>query len=146
MEYIFEVINIRQLDGFPNHSYLVKIDEDLRNLQKSIEERGIDEPLIVRKINDHYQVISGHQRKKACELSGIEEIPVIVVEIDDGAAILLVDSNLHRRKILKSELEFAYRLKNEALRHQGRKYLDIDTFCPVDTKYNPQSAQLIADQ
>lgn len=145
MEYKFEVINIRQLDEFPNHPYQVKVDEDLRNLQKSIEERGVDEPLIVRKIDDHYQVISGHRRKKACELSGIEEIPVRIVEIDDDeAAILLVDSNLHRRKILKSELAFAYRLKYEALKHQG-KAIDEASY-PLDTKYNTDSAQRIANE
>ena len=64
MEYIFEVINIRKLEEFPNYPYQVKIDEDLRTMQKSTEEKGIDELLIVRKIDDRYKVISGHRRKK----------------------------------------------------------------------------------
>ncbi|MEE0967486.1 MAG: ParB/RepB/Spo0J family partition protein, partial [Bacilli bacterium] len=112
MEYVFKVVDISQLDEFPNHPYQVRIDEDLRNLQNSISERGVDEPLIVRNINDRYQVISGHRRMKACELAGIHDVPIRVVDLDDDeAVIMMVDSNLHRRKLLKSELAFAYRMK-----------------------------------
>lgn len=147
MEYVFKVVNLTELDEFPNHPYQVRIDEDLRNLQNSIKERGVDEPLIVRTVNHRYQVISGHRRMKACELAGVNEIPIRIVDLDDDeAAILLVDSNLQRRKLLKSELAYAYRMKNEALNHQGKKFIDEETLCQVGTKYNTQTAQLIANK
>lgn len=146
MEYVFKVVDLSQLDEFPNHPYQVRIDEDLRNLQNSISERGVDEPLIVRNINDRYQVISGHRRMKACELAGIRDVPIRIVDLDDDeAVIMMVDSNLHRRKLLKSELAFAYRMKYEALKHQG-KFIDDSTSYQVGTKYNTDSAQLIADE
>ena len=145
MEYVYEVVNLQQLDEFPNHPYQVRIDEDLRNLQKSIMERGVDEPLIVRKINDRYQIISGHRRMKACQLAEINDVPVRIVDLnDDEAVIMMIDSNLHRRKLLKSELAFAYRMKYEALKHQG-KVIDEASY-PVDTKYNTDSAQRIANE
>lgn len=145
MEYVYEVVNLQQLDEFPNHPYQVRIDEDLRNLQKSIMERGVDEPLIVRKIDDRYQIISGHRRMKACQLAEINDVPVRIVDLnDDEAVIMMVDSNLQRRKLLKSELAFAYRMKYEALKHQG-KVIDEASY-PVDTKYNTDSAQRIANE
>ncbi|WP_278452452.1 ParB/RepB/Spo0J family partition protein [Thomasclavelia spiroformis] len=145
MEYVYKVVNLQQLDEFPNHPYQIRIDEDLRNLQKSIMERGVDEPLIVRKIDDRYQVISGHRRMKACQLAEINDIPVRIVDLnDDEAVIMMVDSNLQRRKLLKSELAFAYRMKYEALKHQG-KVIDEASY-PVDTKYNTDSAQRIANE
>lgn len=145
MEYVFKVVDLSQLDEFPNHPYQVRVDEDLRNLQNSISERGVDEPLIVRNINDRYQVISGHRRMKACELAGIHDIPIRVVDLDDDeAVIMMVDSNLHRRKLLKSELAFAYRMKNEALKHQGKRFVEDETYGHVDQKYNTISTQRIA--
>ncbi len=147
MEYVYKVVNLQQLDEFPNHPYQVRIDEDLRNLQKSIMERGVDEPLIVRKIDDRYQVISGHRRMKACQLADISNVPVRIVDLnDDEAVVMMVDSNLHRRKLLKSELAFAYRMKNEVLKHQGKKFIDETTLCPVGTNYSTHSAQIIANQ
>lgn len=145
MKYVYKVVNLQQLDEFPNHPYQVRIDEDLRNLQKSIMERGVDEPLIVRKIDDRYQVISGHRRMKVCQLAEISNVPVRIVDLnDDEAVVMMVDSNLHRRKLLKSELAFAYRMKYEALKHQG-KVIDEASY-PVDTKYNTDSAQRIANE
>lgn len=145
MEYVFKVVNLQQLEKFPNHPYQVKIDEDLRNLQNSIKERGVDEPLIVRPIGEKYQIISGHRRMKACELAGVNEIPIRVVDLDDDeAAILLVDSNLQRRKLLKSELAYAYRMKNEALKHQGKKYVDEKTLDQVGPKYKTNTIKFIA--
>lgn len=145
MEYVYKVVNLQQLDEFPNHPYQVRIDEDLRNLQKSIMERGVDEPLIVRKIDDRYQVISGHRRMKACQLAEINDVPVRIVDLNnDEAVVMMVDSNLQRRKLLKSELAFAYRMKYEALKHQG-KVIDEASY-PVDTKYNTDSAQRIANE
>ena len=144
MEYVFKVVDLSQLDEFPNHPYQVRIDEDLRNLQNSISERGVDEPLIVRNINDRYQVISGHRRMKACELAGIHDVPIRVVDLDDDeAVIMMVDSNLHRRKLLKSELAFAYRMKHEALKHQGKIVEDL-TSSQLETKYSTDTARQLA--
>lgn len=147
MEYVFKVVDLSQLDEFPNHPYQVRIDEDLRNLQNSISERGVDEPLIVRHINDRYQVISGHRRMKACELAGINEVPIRVVDLDDDeAVIMMVDSNLHRRKLLKSELAFAYRMKNEALKHQGKRFVEDETLDQLGPKYSTSTSRQIAYQ
>ena len=147
MEYVFKVVDLSQLDEFPNHPYQVRIDEDLRNLQNSITERGVDEPLIVRNINDRYQVISGHRRMKACELAGIKDVPIRVVYLDDDeAVIMMVDSNLHRRKLLKSELAFAYRMKNEALKHQGKRFVDEETLDQLGPKYSTSTSRQIAYQ
>lgn len=147
MEYVFKVVDLSQLDEFPNHPYQVRIDEDLRNLQNSISERGVDEPLIVRSINDRYQVISGHRRMKACELAGIKDVPIRVVDLDDDeAVIMMVDSNLHRRKLLKSELAFAYRMKNEALKHQGKRFVDEETLDQLGPKYSTSTSRQIAYQ
>lgn len=147
MEYVFKVVDLSQLDEFPNHPYQVRIDEDLRNLQNSISERGVDEPLIVRSINDRYQVISGHRRMKACELAGISNVPIRVVDLDDDeAVIMMVDSNLHRRKLLKSELAFAYRMKNEALKHQGKRFVDEETLDQLGPKYSTSTSRQIAYQ
>lgn len=144
MEYVFKVVDLSQLDEFPNHPYQVRIDEDLRNLQNSISERGVDEPLIVRNINDRYQVISGHRRMKACELAGIRDVPIRIVDLDDDeAVIMMVDSNLHRRKLLKSELAFAYRMKHEALKHQGKIVEDL-TSSQLETKYSTDTARQLA--
>lgn len=147
MEYVFKVVDLSQLDEFPNHPYQVRIDEDLGNLQNSISERGVDEPLIVRSINDRYQVISGHRRMKACELAGIKDVPIRVVDLDDDeAVIMMVDSNLHRRKLLKSELAFAYRMKNEALKHQGKRFVDEETLDQLGPKYSTSTSRQIAYQ
>ncbi|MFR8583484.1 MAG: ParB/RepB/Spo0J family partition protein [Thomasclavelia ramosa] len=143
MEYVFKVVDLSQLDEFPNHPYQVRIDEDLRNLQNSISERGVDEPLIVRNINDRYQVISGHRRMKACELAGIHDVPIRVVDLDDDEAVIMIDSNLHRRKLLKSELAFAYRMKHEALKHQGKIVEDL-TSSQLETKYSTDTARQLA--
>lgn len=145
MEYVFKVVDLTELDEFPNHPYQVRIDEDLRNLQNSIKDRGVDEPLIVRPVDHRYQIISGHRRMKACELAGVHDIPVRIVNLDDDeAVIMMVDSNLQRRKLLKSELAYAYRMKNEALKHQGKRYIDDVTLDQVEPKYTTTTAMLIA--
>lgn len=146
MNYNVELVSLNELVPFPNHPYKVDINEDLRNLQHSIEERGIDEPLIVRRVNDKLQIISGHRRFLASKLANLQNIPVRIVDLDDDqAAIMLVDSNLHRRNVLHSELAFAYKMKFDALKHQGKVKDDL-TMCPVGTKYNTDSAEHIARQ
>lgn len=116
-------ISIEKLHPFANHPYKVQDNEEMERLAESIQQNGVLSPIIVRpKENtaDEYEIISGHRRVMACRKAGIEEIPALVVFLDrDAAAIVLVDSNLHREHILPSEKAFAYKMKAEALAHQG---------------------------
>ena len=116
-------IEIEKLKPFENHPYKVVENEEMNNLTQSIKENGILSPLIVRPIkNGEYEIISGHRRLFAGKQAGLTKIPAIVCEMDrDTAAITLVDSNLHRENILPSEKAFAYKLKAEALSHQGKR-------------------------
>lgn len=117
-------IPISKLHPFRGHPYQVRDDDEMDALIESIQEQGILTPLIVRpleKTEDEYEIISGHRRLHAARKAGITEIPAFVYALDrDAAAIALVDSNLHREHILPSEKAFAYKLKMEALKHQGR--------------------------
>ena len=119
-----KTIHIANLHPFEGHPYQVRDDEEMDALVESIREHGILTPLIVRPLEDvpmEYEVISGHRRLHAAQKAGIVEIPAIVHAISrEEAAIQLVDSNLHREHILPSEKAFAYKLKFDALRHQGR--------------------------
>ena len=116
-------IPIYQLHPFENHPYKVQDNEEMERLTESIMQHGILTPIIVRPLEnttDEYEIISGHRRVMASQKAGIIEIPALVVSLDrDAAAIVLVDSNLHREHILPSEKAFAYKLKAEALAHQG---------------------------
>jgi ParB family chromosome partitioning protein len=116
-------IRIEDIDSFKNHPFLVNHDESLKELAKSIKENGLLNPLIVRKKeNGRYEMISGHRRKEALELNGIKEVEVYVKELnDDEATIYMVDSNIYREKILPSEKAFAYKMKMDAMKHQGKK-------------------------
>ncbi len=97
-------------------------DDSMVELAESIQMFGVLIPIIVRQKDDKYEIISGHRRKRACEIAGKNIIPAVVVKLnDDEAAILLVDSNLQREKLLPSERAYAYKLKLEALKHQGIK-------------------------
>ena len=129
-----EYIDIDKITDFPNHPFQVKCDEKMENMVKSIKEYGEIMPVIVRpKENGTYEMISGHRRKKACELAGLKEIKSIVKELtDDEATILMVDSNIQREEILPSEKAFAYKMKLEAMKHQGIRN-DL-TLSPLDTK------------
>jgi len=116
-----ENIDISLLDEFPNHPFKVLKNEDLEKLKESIKENGVFEPIIVRKRNDRYEIVSGHRRKLASSLVGLTSIPCIIRNLtDDEATILMVDSNMHRDKILPSEKAKAYKMKMEALNHQGQ--------------------------
>ena len=118
-------IDITKLHDFENHPYKVLDNEEMEQLTESIMQYGMIAPIVVRpKENtaDEYEIISGHRRVMACRKAGIEEVPALVVSLDrDAAAIALVDSNLHREHVLPSEKAFAYKMKAEALEHQGRK-------------------------
>ena len=108
---------------FSKHPYKVRDDEAMRDMVESIKQYGVLSPAIARPMPDGgYELVSGHRRKRACELAGLETMPVIVRELDDdAAAILVVDSNLQREDLLTSERAFAYKLKLEAIRHQGER-------------------------
>ena len=114
-------ISLNDIDDFPKHPFKVIDNEDMKQMVESISENGVLVPTLVRpKENGKYEMISGHRRKFASELAGLETIPCIVRELtDDEATIIMVDSNLQREKILPSEKAFAYKLKMEALSHQG---------------------------
>ena len=116
-------IEIEKLRPFENHPYYVKDDDEMMDLTESIKENRILSPLIVRPIeNGEYEIISGHRRLFASKRAGLTEVPALIYEMDrDAAAIALVDSNLHRDNVLPSERAFAYKLKMEALSHQGKR-------------------------
>lgn len=116
------VIPIAKLHPFEGHPYKVLDNEEMEALTESIHVEGILSPLIVRPLEntDEYEVISGHRRLHAAQRAGLSKVPVLVYEISrEEAAIMLVDSNLHREHILPSEKAFAYKLKMEALTHRG---------------------------
>ena len=117
-------ISIEKLHPFKDHPYKVMDDEEMEALTESIHTEGILSPLIVRPLEgtDEYEVISGHRRLHAAQRAGLSEIPALVYEISrEEAAVMLVDSNLHREHILPSEKAFAYRLKADALNHIGER-------------------------
>ena len=115
-------IPVSKLRPFEGHPFKVKDDEEMNTLIESVQTQGILSPLIVRPIEntDKYEVISGHRRLHAAIKAGITEVPALIYALDrDSAAIALVDSNLHREHILPSEKAFAYKMKLEAMKHQG---------------------------
>ncbi len=114
---------VKSLRDFSRHPYKVRDDEAMRDMAESVKQYGVLSPAIARPLPEGgYELVSGHRRKRACELAGLETMPVIVRELDDdAAAILVVDSNLQREGLLPSERAFAYKLKLEALRHQGQR-------------------------
>ena len=124
-----EHLPIEKLRPFEGHPFKVADNEEMDQLVESIMAQGVLTPLVVRPLeNGEYEVISGHRRLHACKRAGIESVPVLITNMDrDAAAIALVDSNLHREHILPSEKAFAYKLKMDAMSHQG-------TSCQVGTK------------
>ena len=116
-------LSASQLEPFQGHPFRVASGGEMEQLKESIREYGVLSPLLVRPRGDgRYEIVSGHRRKAACEALGITELPVLVRDMtDDEAVILMVDSNIQREHILPSEKAFAYKMKMEALRHQGKK-------------------------
>ena len=118
-----KIISIDKLHPFENHPYKVQDNEEMEVLAESIKEHGIVSPVIVRPLEntiDEYEIISGHRRVMASRKAGITEVPALIVSLDrDAAAIVLVDSNLHREHILPSEKAYAYKMKLDAMKHQG---------------------------
>ena len=124
-------IKISDIDDFKNHPYKVELGDELNTLVESIKLNGLLVPIVVRRKEDNrYELLSGHRRKKVYEILGIEEIDTIIKDLNDNeATIFMVDSNMYREKLLPSEKAFAYRLKMEAMKHQGK------TSCHNGTKF-----------
>ena len=129
-----EDVSIKDIDNFPNHPFKVIDNEELLQMVDSIKDKGVIVPVLVRPKEDgRYEMISGHRRKRASELAGIDKIPCIIRNLsDDEAIIAMVDSNMQREEILPSERAFAYKMKLDALNHQGKR-TDL-TSCQVGTK------------
>ena len=127
-------IPLTEIDDFPDHPFQVRLDEDMDQLVESVKERGIITPITLRKKDDgRYEIVSGHRRKKACELAGLKTIPAEIKELTrDEAIILMVESNLQRSVILPSEKAFSYKMRLEAMNRQGQR-TDL-TFSPLDKK------------
>ena len=131
-----EEVNISLIDNFKNHPFKVLDNEEMQTLENSIKNNGLMEAVIIRPKEDgRFEMISGHRRLMACKKLGLETIPCRIRELtDDEATIYMVDSNLHREKLLPSEKAFAYKMKYEALRHQGTSLPQDSTLRPVVTK------------
>ena len=127
-------IPLTEIDNFPDHPFKVRDDEDMLQLVESVKERGVITPATVRQKEDgRYELVSGHRRKRACELAGFETLRCEVVDLDrDAATILMVESNYQRSQILPSEKAFAYKMRLEAMKRQGQRS-DL-TLSPVGTK------------
>lgn len=127
-------VNLSKIDNFKEHPFLVNNDSSLMELVKSIKENGLLNLMVVREQeNGRYELISGHRRKKALEILGIQEIEVVLKELnDDEATIFMVDSNIYRERVLPSEKVFAYKMKMDAIKHQekslGTKYPKLRSF------------------
>lgn len=135
-------IPIFQISDFPEHPFKVKQDEAMLEMSESVRQYGVLVPGLVRQLEDgSYQMVSGHRRKLASRLAGLDTLPCIVRDLsDDEAIIVMVDSNLQREKVLPSEKAFAYKMKLEAMRRQGKR-TDL-TLSPLETKL--RTSELIA--
>ena len=116
-------VPLREIDDFPDHPFKVKLDEDMDQLVESIKERGVIVPITLRQKEDgRYEIVSGHRRRKACELAGLETVRAEIKEMTrDEAIILMVESNLQRSHILPSEKAFSYKMRLEAMNRQGQR-------------------------
>ncbi len=124
-------IKLSDIDSFKNHPFKVNKDDSLNELITSIRENGLLNPLVVRrKANNRFELLSGHRRKLALELNGVEEADCFIKDLDDDEAIIyMVDSNIYRSKILPSEKAFAYKMKLDAIKHQGKKKILLHKMC-----------------
>ena len=139
-------VPISELVPFKDHPFRVVDDDHMMETVESVKEYGVLVPVIVRPLEDGlYEIVSGHRRKRACELAGIDEIPVIIRDLDDDeATIIMVDSNLQRETILPSERAKAYQMKLEAIKHQGKRH--EMTSAQLGQKLDEQTARAIVAQ
>lgn len=144
---IFE-IPLTEIDDFPDHPFKVRMDEDMDQLVESVKSRGVITPVTLRQKEDgRYEIVSGHRRKKACELAGLETVPAEIKELTrDEAIILMVESNFQRSTILPSEKAFAYKMRLDAMKRlPGRP--SKENSCPVGTDLRGQrSDELLASE
>lgn len=138
-------IPLTEIDDFPDHPFQVRMDEDMDQLVESVKSRGIITPITLRQKEDgRYEIISGHRRRKACELAGLEMVPAEIKELTrDEAIILMVESNLQRSVILPSEKAFAYKMRLEAMKRQGQR-TDL-TSDPLGPKSGSRSNEDLAE-
>lgn len=137
-------ISIDLIDEFPNHPFKVRMDENMMEMADSVKQHGILVPAIIRPKEDgRFEMVAGHRRMTACMIAGKEEIPCIVRDLtDEEATIIMVDSNLQREQLLPSEKSFAYKMKLDALKRQGKR-LDL-TSDPVGPKLGHRSNEELA--
>ena len=138
-------IPLTEIDDFPDHPFKVRDDEDMVQLVESIKERGVITPATVRQKEDgRYELVSGHRRKRACELAGFDTLRCEVVDLTrDEATILMVESNYQRSQILPSEKAFAYKMRNEAMKRQAGRP-SKENVSPVGT--NLRTDEIIAQE
>lgn len=143
----FEEIPLSKIDSFPNHPFKVVDNDDMQQLADSVKENGVINPAIVREKSDgRYELISGHRRKRACELAGLTTLKCAVMKIsDDEATVYMVDSNFQRSKVLPSEKAFAYKMRMDAMKRQGKR-TDL-TCAPLGHKSeNKKSRDILSQQ
>lgn len=135
-------IPLSEIDDFPDHPFKVMLDEDMDQLVQSIKERGIITPITLRQKEDgRYEIVSGHRRKKACELAGLETVKSEIKELTrDEAIILMVESNYQRSSILPSEKAFAYKMRLEAMKRQQGERTDL-TSAPLGQKLDSKTTR-----
>ena len=141
-------IPLSEIDDFPNHPFKVKMDEDMNQLVQSVKERGVITPITLRQKEDgRYEIVSGHRRRKACELAGLERVPAEIKELSrDEAIILMVESNLQRSIILPSEKAFSYKMRLEAMKRQAGRP-PKDNYSPLGNNLaGTTSSELMAEQ
>ena len=137
-------IPLTEIDDFPDHPFKVRLDEDMEQLIESVKSRGVITPITLRrKENGRYEIVSGHRRRKACELAGLATVPAEIKELTrDEAIILMVESNLQRSVILPSEKAFSYKMRLEAMKRQQGERTDL-TSVPVGQKLSTR--EMIAE-
>lgn len=138
-------IPLSEIDDFPNHPFKVRLDEDMDQLVQSVKDRGVIVPITLRQKEDgRYEIVSGHRRKKACELAGFDAIRAEIRDLTrDEAIILMVESNLQRSVILPSEKAFSYKMRLDAMNRQGER-TDL-TSDPLGPKSGDRSNQMLSD-
>lgn len=139
-------IPLSEIDGFPDHPFQVRIDDEMREMVESVREHGVLTPAIARQKDDgRYELVSGHRRKMASERAGLKTLPTIVRNMDrDAAIVIMVNSNLQREHILPSEKAKAYRMKLEAMKRQGAR-TDL-TCAPMEHKLSLKSRDIVAEE
>lgn len=141
-------IHIAEIDGFPDHPFHVDMDDAMSEMVESVKRFGVLSPAVARQKEDgRYELISGHRRKKACELAGMEKMPVIVRNMDrDEAIIFMVDSNLQRERLLPSEKAFSYKMKLDAMKRQQGERTDLTCATVLHKLDSKRSRQILAEQ